>query len=87
MKARVKELEDSRATLLDCMKEVKTLIDSAFNKGGAALSEALPDANPIVFFECLCMEVRQFERLLSGVTDLSAFGATLALTHAFQSMG
>jgi hypothetical protein len=69
------------------MKEAKVLIDGAFRKGGAPPSEALPDANLDTFSEWLCTEVVHFERLLSGVSDLGAYGATLGLTRTLQAAG
>lgn len=81
--ARAKELEDSRAALLDCMKEAKVLIDGAFKKGRTDPSEALPEVDLLAFLGWLCMEIGQFERLLSGVSDLGAYGATLGLTRTF----
>jgi hypothetical protein len=53
VEAGAKDLEDSRVALLACKKEAKATIDSAFAKGGAVLSEALPEANPGAFLEWL----------------------------------
>jgi hypothetical protein len=66
------------------MNEVNVLIDNAFKKGGTDPSEALPDADPLAFSGWLCTEIGQFERLLSGVSDLGAYGAALGLTCTFQ---
>jgi septal ring factor EnvC (AmiA/AmiB activator) len=79
VEARAKDLKDSRVALLACMKEAKASIDSAFAKGGARLSEALPEADSVAFLEWLQAEVGQFEKLLDGVSDLGAYGAALAI--------
>lgn len=85
VEARAKELEDLRVALLACMEEAKATIDAAFAKGGAGLSEALPEDDPAAFLEWLRAEVGQFEKLLDSVSDLGAYGAALAIARTFQA--
>lgn len=82
----MKELADSRAALLACMKEAKVLIDGAFAKGGVDLSDALPDADPVSFSDWLSMEHGQFDQLLSGMLDIGAYGAAVSLARMFQEL-
>jgi hypothetical protein len=84
VEARAKDLEDSRVALLACMKEAKAAIDSAFAKGGARLSEALPEADPGAFLEWLQVKVGQYAKLLDGISDLRAYGAAIAIARTFQ---
>jgi hypothetical protein len=83
VEAGAKDLEDSRVALLACMKEAKAAIDSTFAKGGARLSEALPNFNPCAFLEWLRAEDGQFENLLDSVSDLEAYGAALTVAQTF----
>lgn len=80
-------MADSKAALLACMKEVKVVIDSAFAKGGVDQSEALPEADPIAFSNWLSAEIGQFERLLSGMLDIGAYGASIGLARTLQTLG
>lgn len=85
--SRAKELQDSRSSLLACMKEVKVLIDCAFAKGGVDQSDALPEADPVTFSDWLSMEIGDFGELLSGVLDVGAYGAMIGLAYTLRVLG
>jgi len=44
-----KNLEDSRAALLNCMREAKVALDAVFVKASSEPCDELPDAGPMSF--------------------------------------
>lgn len=80
-----KRLEDSRATLLDCMREAKVALDAVFVKAGSKPCDDLPDADPVAFSAWLKAEVSQLVPLLDSVSDFGAYSATLTVARSFQA--
>ena len=50
-------------------------------------SEQLPEADPEAFSTWLKAEVGQLVPLLDNISDIEAYGATLAVAHFFQVTG
>jgi hypothetical protein len=67
------------------MQEAKVALYAIFAKGNAEQSEALPDANPMVFLVWLQAKLGQFAQLLNNVLDFGAYGAAFAVVWSFQA--
>lgn len=87
MASNAKRLEDSRAALLDCMREAKVDLDEVFARAGSEPCDNFPDADPAAFSVWLKAEVGQLVPLLDNVFYFGAYGATLAVARSFQATG